>query len=273
MKAPAIHLLSKFLSLFKLTPSTNQIVPSSINYASKYFSYLSTTLYLIILAIPGTILAYLKNKRLTLTILIPSILTLLGIFTLKTYAFRYAYFFIFPLLLFSAFLFGYLYDKYGKIIILPIALLIIIPSNLFFPLTYTNVIKPINYQLNDPSSPYTDYKNIPLELKQEIRENTLITYFSLDAEFYLKKPNFVIPSSLNGLTPDQVSINNSQGILLDRYSGARILEEIPKETFFLTADKFSTSKLFPEQREFFKNITSNCKKVYSKQDLEIFKCN
>jgi hypothetical protein len=269
---PIVPLATRFLKLFNLTPGTEQIRETAVNYASRYFSYTSNMLYLLILFIPGTILGFMKNKRLTLTFLLSSIITLIGIFALKTFAFRYAYFFVFPLLLFTAVLFGYLYDKYGKTIFIPLFLLILIPSNLFFPHTYINVFTPINYHFNDPSAPYTDYKILPEELKQEMIGSKLISYFASDVEFYIKKPDFVVPFGLNGLTPDQVSINNSQGQLVDRYSGALILQDIPEKPYFLTADRFSTSKLFPNQRQFLNQLTNNCTKAYSNHDLEIFKC-
>ncbi len=273
-----------FLSIFPLIPFLNKFrrVPSvtssgktqeiAINYASKYFSYASNMIYLLILFVPGVILGFIKKKRLTILILAPSIITLLGIFTVKIFAFRYSYFFVFPLLLYVSILFGWLYNKYGRIILIPILILIIIPSNLFYPYTYINVIKPIDTQFLDPSAPYTDYKKVPYELKENMKENILISYFSPDVEYYIKKPNYVIPFSMSGIGKDSVSINNSENKLVDRYSGAEIIQNIPLEDYYITLDKFSVSKLKIEQREFLGELINNCTSVYYNYDLQIFYC-
>jgi hypothetical protein len=264
---PLIPLISRFFRLSNLAADN-----LAKNYLIQYSSYISNINYLLVLFIPGVILGFLKKRRLTLLILIPSIMAILGVFILKTFALRYSYFFIFPLLLYVGVLFGWLYDKYGKLMIIPLLLLILIPSNIFFTYNYSMMLLPINYQLNDYSAPYTDYKNLPEELKKEMINSKLISYFSADVEFYIKKPDFVVAFGLNGLTPDQISINNSKGQLVDRYSGSLILQEIPDKPYFLTADKFSVSKLFPEQRQFLKELTEDCEKAYSAIELEIWKC-
>jgi len=145
------------------------------------------------------------------------------------------------------------------------------PSNLFYTQTYTNVISPIDYQLNDFSAPTTDYKNLPIELKNQIKNNVLVSYFSSDVEFYLKKPDYVVPFSMDGRGTDQISFNSSEG-LVDRYSGATILTEHPKKSYYLTADSFSTSKLKGSQLEFYQLLTQNCSKEYSSYNLIIWKC-
>lgn len=266
---PAIPLVRRALRVPGLT---SQSVESTTNYASRYLMNFRNSFFMLILAIPGIILGFMKRKRLSFLMLVPAIFVLIGTFSLKTYALRYSYIFVFPLLLFVAILFGYLYDKYGKSMIVPLFLIILIPSNIFFPHTYTTILSPVDYQLNDPSAPITDYKNLPEELKQEMRSNILISYFSSDVEFYIKKPDFIVPFNFNGLSPDQSSMNNSKGELVDRYSGSPVLTKRPSQTYFLTADRFSVSKLFPEQRQFLQELTQDCEKVHSNFDLEIWKC-
>lgn len=268
---PAIHLLDKFIGAVNLATGS---ASTTINYASNYFGYARNMYYLLILSAIGMVCAFIKNKRLTLMILLPSLFTLIGVFSLETFAFRYVYFFAFPLVLYGAILMSILYDKYGKLMLIPIFLLIIIPSNLFFPYTYTNIIKPVDYQFYDASAPYTDYKNIPLELKNQIvsKDSLLISYFSSDVKFYLRTPDFVVPFSLNGIGEDQVSYNNSKGEIVDMYSGAPILNEIPNKTYYLTADAFSVSKLKQDQKELYTNLTRGCAKEYSATDLIIWYC-
>ncbi len=272
-----------FLSVFPLIPLIRKIIPASklstgsvefvSNYASQYLSYARNMTYLLVLFIPGLIWGFLKKKRLTLTLIIPALLTLAGIFSLQTFAFRYAYFFVFPLLLYSAILFALLYDKYGKLMLIPVILLIIIPSNLFFPQTYVNILQPINYNFNDYSAPYTDYKAVPVEIINELKSNTtLISYFSSDVEWYIRKPNYVLPFSMNGIGEDQISMNNSEGEVVDRYSGALILKEIPEKPYNLIADAFSVSKLKPGQKTLLANISQNCSISYEGVDLKVYSC-
>jgi hypothetical protein len=266
---PIFTILKRFFSIKGLSSNSSVLV---INYANKYLSYASNMMYLFVLSILGLILGLKKNIYLSLLIFIPSLIALLSVFSLQTFAFRYSYFFVFPLLLFSAVFFGWAYDKFGKIIFLPILLVIIIPSNLFFPITYTNIIIPIDDQFFDYSAPYTNYKALPEELKQDMRENTLVSYFSPDAEFYIKRPDFVVPFSLNGIGFDQVSIINSEGKTIDMYSGADILYTVPNGHYYLTADRFSVSKLNPEQKEFFNLLIRGCNQSYSAKDLTVYYC-
>ncbi|MDP3987081.1 MAG: glycosyltransferase family 39 protein [Nanoarchaeota archaeon] len=267
---PAIPLVKKMLPASKLSTGSVEVVS---NYAGKYFSYASNMIYLLILFIPGLVLGFFKNRMLTLLMIVPSVIALLGIFSLQTFAFRYSYFFVFPILIYSAVLFGWLYDKYGRIILIPVVLLILIPSSLFFPHTYVNVLNPIDYQFNDPSAPYTDYKNLPEELKTDlVSETILISYFSADVDFYLRKPDFVLPFSLNGIGEDQISIENSKGEIVDRYSGALVLVEMLEKPYNLVADSFSVSKLKPNQRDFHESLIEGCELRYSSIDLRVYSC-
>ena len=272
-----------FLSIFPAIPLIRKLIPASnlstgsieliSNYASKYFAYTRNMAYLLILFVPGLIWAFMKKKRLTLTLILPALVTLIGIFSLQTFAFRYFYFFIFPILLYSALLFSFLYDKYGKLMLIPLLLVILIPSNLFFGQTYVNIIKPVDYNFNDYSAPYTDYKTVPMIVIDELKSNTtLLSYFSSDVYWYIRKPDFVIPFSLTGIGDDQVSMNNSEGEVIDRYSGALILKEVPNRPYNLIADEFSVSKLKPIQQGFFGNLTENCSISYSGLDLKVYFC-
>jgi len=99
--------------------------------------------------------------------------------------------------------------------IISVIALLIIPSNIFFPYTYVNIIKPIDYNYNDYSAPWTDYKLIPEGLKNELISNTtLISFFSSDVEWYIRKPDYVIPFTMTGKGYDEISFNNPEGKLL-----------------------------------------------------------
>ncbi len=268
---PAIPLIKKLIPATKLSTGSMDVVS---NYASRYFSYTTNMLYFLILFIPGLVLGFFKKKRLTLTLMIPALATLIGIFSLQTFAFRYAYFFAFPLLLYSAILFSWLYDKYGKLMLIPLILVLIIPSNLFFPQTYVNIIKPVNYNFNDYSAPFTDYKVVPVSVINELKLNTtLISYFSSNVEWYIRKPDYVLPFSMDGREDDQFSFNNSKGEVVDRYSGALILQNMPEKPYNFIADTFSVNKLKLNQKTFLYNLTENCTVSYTANDLKIYSCN
>jgi hypothetical protein len=229
---------------------------------------------MIILFVPGVIWGFFKKRRLTILMILPSIIMLVGIFTLKTFALRYAYFAVFPLVLYSSLLISFLYEKYGKIMLIVIVGLLVIPSNLFFPYTSVNILKPINYNLYDSSAPTTDYKNVPMELMSELKsnENILISYFSSDVEWNIRKPDYVLPFSMDGRGEDQISMELDSGEIVDRYSGSSMFSEVPIEKYYLIADSFSVSKLKPGQRDLLEDLVEGCEVVYSEVDLRIYEC-
>lgn len=267
---PAIPIIQKFLPAKGLVADSTS---SAINYASRYAAYTNNLIYMIILFFPGVVWSFFKKKRLTLLIVLPSIVLLIGIFSLETFALRYAYFAVFPLVLYFALLMSFLYEKYGNIILLLIIVLLVFPSNLVFPYTSVNILSPIDYSLYDSSAPTTDYKSLPSSLLIELRnpDNVLISYFSSDVEWNIRKPDYVLPFSMDGRGYDHISWNSSEGVV-DRYSGAPILDFVPEGDYYLIADRFSVSKLKSEQREFLEKLTQGCERAYEKNDLVVWKC-
>lgn len=268
---PLISLIQKFLPAKSLSVDSST---AAMNYLSRYASYTDNMVYMLVLFIPGLIWGFFKKKRLTLLLVVPSIILLIGIFTLETFALRYAYFTVFILILYFAVLLSSLYEMYGKIILFVITLILIVPSNLFFPYTSVNLLTPIDYSLYDSTAPTTNYDSIPEELKLKLKDqdNVLISYFSSDVEWSLRKPDYVLPFSMDGRGYDHISYNNSNGEIVDRYSGALILERLPKEPYYVTADRFSVTKLKPLQREFFEKLTFECEKPYENYDLVVYDC-
>ena len=266
---PAIPLVSQFFPAFGLSASSTA---SAVNYASDYYLFAYKMRYLLILFIPGVIWGFVRKKRLTLMLILPSLVALAGVFTLKTFALRYSYFFAFPLVLYSSLLLSFLYEKYGKIMIVTIIAVLLFPSNLFFPFSYVNVIMPVSVNLRDYSAPYTDYKAVPSDLVLEMRGSTLISYFSSDVEWYVKKPDFALTYSMTGIGEDQISMINNYGERVDRYSGAKIIESRPDGKYYLSADSFSVSKLSARQKAIHSKLIENCSVEYSASDLKIYLC-
>ena len=296
---PTIPLVLKFLPVVGLSGG---ITEQATNYAKDYFAFAYKMRYLLVLFIFGVIWSYIEipsnlvtlqsgisnrhsrtkgdtingnvyinKKRLTLLLVLPSLITLFSIFTLKSFALRYSYFFVFPLILYSSLLLSFLYEKYGKIILIVLIAVLLYPSNLFFP-NYVNVIKPVDYNLRDYSAPYTDYKSVPDDLIVNMRNSTLVSLFSADFEFYIKKPDLVVPFTMTGMGTDTISMNSSKG-LVDMYSGARIWQgEKISKPYYVTADSFSISKLKSFQSDKFNTLVENCSVSYNSYDLKIYYC-
>jgi len=268
---PLGFLVYKAISVFGMT---SNFLPRITLYINRYFSYASNMYYLLILFIPGIIWAFYKKKKLTALILLPSFILLFGVFFIRVFAFRYIYFFVFPLILFSSLLMSFLYEKYGKIMLISIFFLILLPSNLFFPYTYVNVISPIKYNYNDFSAPEINYLTIPSNLSEILKQDKTIifTLFSPSIEWHIKKPDYAFPFSMNGIGKDTISYNNSNNQRVDVYSGAPISTERPNQSFYFILDYFSAIKLKPDQREQLQKILENCTISYENKDLQIYDC-
>ena len=259
-----IPLIRQFIGLFKVSTASTT---SAVNYVSRYASYLTNIKYLFILIVPGVIWSFKKKRRLTFLLVVPSILLLGGVFFVKYFALRYAYFFVFPLVLYSSLLISFLYEKYGKMMLASVFILLILPSNLIFPFTYVNVIVPVDKNYYDVSAPEINYKDIPEDIAMELKDNTLVTMFSSGVEWYIKKPDYVFPFSMTGAGNDTISFNN-----VDIYTGAPILTEKPKGSFYFIVDGFSYSKLKSFQIEKLNNILLGCNVIYENDDLKVHKC-
>ncbi|PIN95372.1 hypothetical protein COU56_01825 [Candidatus Pacearchaeota archaeon CG10_big_fil_rev_8_21_14_0_10_31_9] len=242
---------------------------SAGNYISRYSEYIDNVKYLFVLVIPGMIWSYIKNKKLTLLLVIPTLTLLFGVFFVKLFALRYMYFFVFALVFYSSILMAYLYDKYGNYMVLTIFVLLFFPSNLLFDYNFVNVIKPVDYNLGDFSAPVIGYKAIPINLSSEIvnSNKTIMTFFSPGVEWYLRKPDYVFPFSMSGIGNDSVSYNGA-----DVYSGAKISTEKPSEDFYFIADNFALSKLTQSQKEQYSLIVQNCSTRYTSRDLAVYDC-
>ncbi|MEK6891193.1 MAG: glycosyltransferase family 39 protein [Nanoarchaeota archaeon] len=261
-----IVLIPAFIHLVSVLAVTSG-VDTAVNYISWYSGYTSNIQYLFILLIPGIIWGFFKNKRLTLLIVVPSLMLLFGILFVKLFALRYMYFFVLPMVLYSSLLMAFLYDKYGKWIMLSIIILLIFPSNLIFPYTYVNVIKPIDYNYRDFSAPEINYKTIPAYVVNELKDGKIMTFFSPGVEWYIDSPDYVFPYSMNGIGTDTISYNGK-----DVYSGAIVTTERPSGEFYFVADNFGLSKLRPSQKDKYDLIVKGCENLYSNRDLAVWHC-
>jgi len=260
---PIIPFAYHFIGVLGVTSGTE----TAINYISGYSGYTSNIKYLFILLVPGVVWSFIKNKRLTILVVIPAICLLIGIFFVKLFALRYMYFFVFPMVLYSSMIMAYLYDNFGKWIIPSIIILLLFPSNVFFDYSYVNVVIPIDHNIYDRTAPRIDYKSVPEDIKFSLKNGEIMTFFSPGVEWYIKKPDYVFPFSMNGIGSDSVSYNGK-----DVYSGAEIKTDRPNGEFYFIADNFSLSKLRPSQREKFDSIIKDCPIIHSNGDLNIYYC-
>jgi hypothetical protein len=241
----------------------------ALRYASSYSTYLINMKYLVILFMIGALWAYMKKKELTLYMLAPSLILLIGVLFVKFFAFRYVYFFMFALVLYAALLFSFLYDNYKWVMIVPIAVLLMVPSNLVFPYTYVNVLKPVTNNFNDVTAPEINLRELPANITEILKdkENTVVVFFSPTFEWYIRKPDYVLPFSMNRLEEDSVSWNG-----VDRYSGAPMSNYTVERPFYLVADEFSTSKLAAWQREKVMEMMGGCKMEHEGRDFLVYAC-
>ncbi|MFA5126094.1 MAG: glycosyltransferase family 39 protein [archaeon] len=273
------------LTFFSITSSSSvstvleqgSLQKMSILYMINYFSFTTNMRYLLVFFIPGLIWSFFKNKVLTSLIILPSLIVLSGIFFLDVFAFRYAYFFSFPVILFSSLLLVFLAEKYGNILFIAIIALALIPSNLFYPFTYVTMLVPSQNNLNDFSAPEINFKTIPLEILNELKnpESIIITHYSPPVEWYIKKPDLVMPFTMTGQGNDAISYDKN-GLFVDIYSGAPMIYDanaLPKEKFYYIEQGFAFSKLKSEQITFVSKMKEKCSLIYENSDLGIFECN
>ncbi len=245
------------------------------NYFSTYLSFTSNVFYLIIMFLIGSVWAFFKNKTLTLLILIPSLIVLSGVIYLEVFALRYAYFFVFVILLFSSLLISFLVEKYGKEMWVLVLILVILPSNLIFPFSYGTMLIPSTSNLNDFSAPEINFKDINSSLFYELKsvDSFLLTHYSPHVEWYLQKPLMVLDFSMTGKRDYSIS-REVDSKLVDVYSGASIITsetQVPSK-FYYIEQGFAFSKLNPSQKELVESIKQNCSLIHNNNSVKIFSC-
>ncbi len=246
-------------------------------YLKEYISYTINMKILLILFIPGIIWGYFKKKNLTFLIVVPAILLLISIMFLELFALRYVYFFAFILVVFTGVFFGLLCEKFSgnyAPIVFAFFLLILIPSNIISPLSYTTMLTPTSANLADASAPEIDTKNIPTDLVNLMKEGVIVTHYSPSVEWYIKKPAYVLDFSMSGKSSGTISRTNDSNVLVDVYSGSPIIFDtnlLPKNYFYVEQD-FAYSKLKSGQRELASKIKDNCVKSFENKDLRVYSC-
>ena len=232
------------------------------SYATNYLEFFTNMNFVLILGLVGLVWAFLKYKEKTLFLAIPSAILFVLVIFVELFAFRYIYPATFVILFFFSILLAFLIQKYGKLFVFVLMLVILLPSNLFFPLNYVNVITPISGAFNDFSAPIIDMQDVSTSLKQEMNDSTVVSLFPATLEWYITKPDFVIPYSMDGRTPNVTE--------KEVYSGAPYITSPQQRPYFFVKDYFSASKAHDQnQLDLFAN---NCEKKYFNNSVEIYYC-
>lgn len=255
-----LYFASSFINLETSSSSGAEYAQS---YTSELFRNLRAFFVISLLGIP---FAYKMNKRMFYLVLLPSLILISGLFFVKVFALRYAYFIILGLIIFLACLLAHIYSNHKILAIIVIALAIIYPSNLFFDYNYLTVIKPENIRTYSSTEPVIDYKSLNESTKNLISYNKLVTLSSPGVEWYLKKPDYIIPFSLNGLQSGYALYNG-----IDSYTGAEVWDNQEKGFIFLE-DYFAYSKLGPSQKEKLDSLKSNCYILEQNPSLKVYAC-
>jgi 4-amino-4-deoxy-L-arabinose transferase-like glycosyltransferase len=232
----------------------------------EYLSYLFPMFYLVILFLIGLLISFKKNFKLMMYLIVPSLIFFISILNIELFAFRYFYPLLFPFLLFSYLTINYIYEKYSFAGLISLFILVILPSNLFFPLTYTNMIVPSKSVLFDYSAPIINYKDIPLDFQREFNDNLIVTLYPVNFSWYFRSPDYVINYSMDG----RKFVNFDKNY--DVYTGSKILGkdnffELNGKKFYFIQDHFSNSKK-PQTLIDLKR----CELIYFNSSLNVFQC-
>lgn len=243
------------------TTSTGSVYAEE--YTSQIFNGLRAFALISLIGMP---FAYKMNKRMFNLMLLPSLIMFVGLFFVKVFALRYAYFVTLSIIIFIAVTFSYLYRNNKIIGIAILTLAIIYPSNIFFDTNYLTVVKPQAISSYSATEPVIDYKSLSESTKTLIMNNTLVTLSSPGVEWYLKKPDYIIPFSLNGLESGYALYNGA-----DIYTGAEVWSNQTKNFIFLE-DFFGYSKLGPNQRAPLEAMKKDCLLLEESDTLNVYKC-
>jgi len=246
-------------SVFSVSTGSTELATS---YATNYLDFFSNMNFVLILGLIGAIWAFLKAKEKTLLLVVPSIVLFGLTIFVELFAFRYIYPVTFAILLFFSLLLCFLVQKYGKWFVVVALLVLLLPSNLFFPLNYVTVINPISGAFNDYSAPIIDFHDVSDSLKQEMNNSTIVSLFPATLEWYIGKPDYVIPYSMDGRAP----LVSEKEV----YSGAPFITIPPARPYYFVKDYFSASKT-KDQNQFLP-FEAGCEKKYSNSSITIFYC-
>jgi hypothetical protein len=221
-----------------------------------------------IFSLIGLIPAWMWNKRMSLLLVLPSLLLLGGVVVNKLYGLRYVYFIFLLAPILIGVLFSFIYREKKWLFIVLVVLTIAYPSNLFFDFGRMTMIYPENFRFESLSEPVLDYKSFSYETKEIVRNNRVVTLFTPGVEWYLKKPEYFIPFSLSGV-PGVYTIYEG----MDSYTGAEEFDGGLEGEFVFVFDRFGYVKMNDEERGRVDEILESCEGIESNGAIDIYSCN
>lgn len=236
------------------------------NYSSSLFFYLRAFAIISLFGLP---FAFKQNRRLTLLLIIPSIILIISVFFLKVFALRYVYFIVLLVPLFIGVIFSFIHKNHKILFIILLIFAVVYPSNLFFSYNSLTVIKPEIVQINTVSEPILDYKDLSSETQTKILNSQSVVLFTPSFAWYLKSPDYFIPFSLNGLDSGYALHDGK-----DSYTGAlqfNFTNPQVKE-FILVEDVFGYSKLTNERRKQLNLLKGKCELLEKTDLVKIYRC-
>ena len=258
---PIFILTLLFLSLFFNTIISHFSFEFVINFATLYYQHITfySILFLVIL---GILIALYTSPQIHISFISYSIIPLISLFFIDTYASRYSFFIFFTLFFYSALLIYYL--KIRIIVLTSIIILFsIFPHSVF---TFTGM-STVNH---DFSMPLADYRGAYefLYSNNIIHQSTILisTWAPADIWYGNRDLNYWIEYSVDGRSANNWKFNG-----VEKFTGVETISnanELPK-SFVLIIDEQSISKI---SNEIIELIEDNCEELFFSYNIEVLNC-
>lgn len=262
---PVVILLHYGPSVMRIGYGSSELAGQYVEeYSSKLFNHLRAFAFITLIGLP---FAFRWNKRLSFLIILPSTTLILSTLFVKVYAFRYAYFIILLAPIFIGVVFSYFYknSKFFFLIVLLVAA--VYPSNLVFERGYLTTLYPENIQLPSFSEPVIEYKALNEETQNKIMESRNVVLYAPAFTWYFKKPDYIIPFSLNGLSTGFTLTNGK-----DTYTGTEEFKFQETDPFILVEDAFGYAKLDNGRRNQLETLKKDCLFLEEARLVKVYQC-
>ncbi len=252
------------LSLFNISYG-GAIGAQAGDYASSLYGKLRPFLFISILGLP---IAWIRNKKLTLWMVLPSLLLIIGLFFIKVFALRYVYFIIPLVIIGIALIFSYIWKWNKTVFAILLLFALIFPSNIVQDVSPLTILKPEKVNIASSSEPIMDY-SFNGTTKDKIMNKNIVVLWTAGIAWNYKKPEYFVPFSLNGLETGYAIYNGK-----DAYTGAESfnLDNPQLKNFVLIEDLFGYAKLAPSVREKWNNLREKCDKIEETNSVKVYEC-
>lgn len=229
----------------------------SLTYSQYYINYYIGYFPLIALSIIGMIMGLWKNFRFHSSLIMYFLIPFIGLFFVKVFATRYAYFIIFPLFFYLIYLFKFIRFKWALFVVMII----------FFTPTVFDIdgIKRPNY---DSSMPLSDYKSAQQFVDRGYSNYTLVSTWAPAVKWYSSNElEYWVKYSVSGF-PNEGWSNDG----IEKFTGADVIDSVsdfPDEEFIFIVDRQSEFKMRPI---FIDYIEENCTSIEEYYNIKVYLC-